>query len=237
MKESKNKNATKGTEMLNIIHNNKYMKTLNESFQVDTNYIIWKLKMLLFPYITYSFYPNYSETPSSTKTYLNLNEYIIKSNKPSLSYIELLLPTITLLYYITISTFTRRISPLNNNIAVITSNSISFIFLIKNISLIILESLLLKTVLPFASSILTFIPKSMNKYTLISLLTIISLITHNNIYIMLPCMLYTIITITYTMYLSIQHISYLRSYNDSYFRKALIGVIEIIAIIIVLIDI
>lgn len=234
MKESKNKYATKRTEMLNIIHNNKYMKILNASFQVDTNYIIWKLKMLLFPYITYSFYPNYSETPSSTKTYLNLNEYIIKSNKPSLSYIELLLPTITLLYYITISTFIRRISPLNNNT---TTNNISFIFFIKNISLIILESLLLKTVFPVASSIFTFIPKSMNKYTLISLLTIISLLTHNNMYIMLPCMFYSIITITYTMYLSIQHISYLRSYNDSYIRKALIGVIEVVTIIIVLIDI
>jgi hypothetical protein len=77
----------------------------------------------------------------------------------------------------------------------------------------------------------------MNKYTLISLLTIISLLTHNNMYIMLPCMFYSIITITYTMYLSIQHISYLRSYNDSYIRKALIGVIEVVAIIIVLIDI
>ena len=47
MKESKNKYATKRTEMLNIIHNNKYMKILNASFQVDTNYIIWKLKKML----------------------------------------------------------------------------------------------------------------------------------------------------------------------------------------------
>jgi hypothetical protein len=233
MKESKNKYATKGNEMLNVIHNNKYMKILHGSFQVDTNYIIWKFKTLLFPYITYTFYPNYSETPASTKMYLNLNECIIKSNKPSLSYIELLLPTITLLYYITLATFTRRI----HEHGIQFTNNVAFVLLIKNVSLVVLEALLLKTVLPFTTSLLTFVPKSMNKYTLMSVVIVVSLLSRNNVYIVVPCIMYSLITITYTMYLSLQHVSYVRSYNDSMVRKVMVGVIEVVAIIMVLIDI
>ena len=114
---------------------------LNKYFLVDSNYIIWKFKKLLIPFFNYNYTPNQIES-NSTKSFFY---------PPKLIYPELFLPLLSFLFYVFLTTLYRM-----SKSYFLLSPDVALSIMLKNISLIILESIIIKTLLSISNN--NFIP-------------------------------------------------------------------------------
>ena len=111
--------------------------SLQNYFLVDSNYIIWKIKKLLIPFLDYEYSPN--EIESNTKK--------TPFYPPNLYYPELFTPLLSFLFYIFLTTFYRM-----SKSYFLISPDIAISIILKNTCLIILESLIIKTMLSISNN-------------------------------------------------------------------------------------
>ncbi len=188
---------------------------LNKYFLVDSNYIIWKLKKLLIPFFNYDCIPNQIES-NSTKSFFY---------PPKLIYPELFLPLLSFLFYVFLTTLYR----MSKN-HFLPSPDVALSIMLKNISLIILESIIIKTLLSISNN--NFIPLmdlicfTSNKFVTLSFCSLFA-------YIKLLFYFYTF----YSIFINILNME--ESINIQFNRKKkslLLSFIYILSDIIVLID-
>ena len=117
------------------------VSSLKNYFLVDSNYIIWKIKKLLIPFLDYEYSPNIIESNTKKTPFY----------PPNLYYPELFTPLLGFLFYIFLTTFYRM-----SKSYFLLSPDIAISIIIKDCCLIILESLIIKTILSISNNF--FIP-------------------------------------------------------------------------------
>ena len=138
------------------------LKTIPQLFSVDSNYLIWKIKTLIYPYKDHEYIPQKQETSAKFST----------NDPPLLSYPEFFLPLLGYLAFNFVATLIH-ISDVNEYEPSKKSIDFAFSLFVKNLFLVILEGLLIKTFLMLSTGQFIYLVNTMtysgNKFILLSL--------------------------------------------------------------------